>query len=142
MFEVVPFKAEHLAAIHLQELQAHLSDWVTLEQGRALEQSPGYTAFVDGEPIGAAGVLWIWSGRAMAWAFIAKTTPQNFLKGRRAVKKFLDGCFIKRLEMTVDCEFPNAHRWAKMLGFEMECERMKSYSPDGRDSALYVRLRP
>jgi|TARA_R110000765_G_scaffold76518_1_gene149948 hypothetical protein len=142
MFEVVPFKAEHLAAIQLQSMQAHLSNWVTLEEGVGLEQSPGYTAFSDGKPIGAAGVLPLWMGRAMAWAFIAKSTPQDFLKGHRVVKKFLDGCHIRRIEMTVDCDFPAAHRWAKMLGFEMECERMKHYSPDGRDCALYARITP
>jgi hypothetical protein len=77
----------------------------------------------------------------MAWAFIAKTDPKNFLKGHRAVKRFLDGCYTQRIEMTVDCDFPEAHRWAKMLGFTMECERMKYYSPDGRDCALYARIR-
>lgn len=142
MFEVTPFKAEHLAAIQLQDMQAHLSHWVTLEQGRGLEQYPSYTAFVDGDPIGAAGVIHMWAGRALAWAFISKVDPHNFLKGHRVVKKFLDGCHVRRIEMTVDCDFPEAHRWAKMLGFTMECERMVSYSPDGRDSALYVRLRP
>ena len=141
MFEVVPFKAEHLAAIKLQDMQAHLSDWVTLEQGRGLEQFPSYTAFVDGTAIGAAGILHMWMGRAMAWAFIAKSEPKDFLKGHRVVKKFLDGCYVQRIEMTVDCDFPEAHRWAKMLGFEMECERMKHYSPDGRDCALYAKVR-
>jgi len=142
MFEVVPFKVEHLAAIKLQHMQAHLSNWVTLEQGRALEQFPSYTAMVDGQPIGAAGVLHMWVGRAMAWAFISKTSPHNFLKGHRVIKRFLDGCYTQRIEMTVDCDFPEAHRWARMLGFEMECERMRNYSPDGRDCALYARIRP
>ena len=141
MFEVIPFKAEHLAFIKLQNLQAHLSDWVSLEQGRGLEEYPSYTAMVDGEPIGAAGVLWMWKGRGQAWAFISETGPKNFLKGHRAVKKFLDGCHIERLEMTCDCDFPQAHRWAKMLGFHMETERMKQYSPNGRDCSMYVRLR-
>jgi hypothetical protein len=141
MFEVTPFKAEHLAVIKLQDMQAHLSNWVTLEQGRGLEEYPSYTAFVDGKPIGAAGVIHMWAGRAMAWAFISKVAPHIFLKGHRVVKRFLDGCHVRRIEMTVDCDFPEAHRWAKMLGFEMECERMKFYSPDGRDCALYVRLR-
>ena len=140
MFEIVPFKAEHLAVIKLQDMQAYLSDWVTFEQGKALEATPGYTAFVDEEPIGAAGVVSMWPNRAMAWAFLAETTPQNFLRAHRTIKRFLDGCYIQRIEMTVDCDFPDAHRWAKMLGFKMECERMKHYSPDGRDCALYARI--
>jgi hypothetical protein len=141
MFEVVPFRAEHLGLIKLQSLQAHLSDWVSLAEGGELEKFPSYTAMVDGEPIGAAGILWMWRGRAQVWAFISDTGPKNFIKGHRAVKKFIDGCYVQRIEMTVDCDFPQAHRWAKMLGFHMECERMKYYSPDGRDCALYVRLR-
>jgi hypothetical protein len=140
MFEVVPFKAEHLAAIKLQGMQAHLSEWVSHDQAKALEISPGYTAMVDEEPIGSAGILNMWHGRAMAWAFISQTGPSNFLKGHRVVKRFLDGCFIQRIEMTVDCDHEEAHRWAKMLGFHMECERMKHYSPDGRDCALYARI--
>jgi len=140
MFEIIPFRAEHLAVIKLQDMQAHLSNWVTLEQGKGLEEFPSYTAIEDGKPMGCAGVLNMWHGRAMAWAFISKTNPRTFVKAHRAVQRFLDGCYVQRLEMTVDCDFPEAHRWAKMLGFEMECERMKHYSPDGRDCALYARI--
>jgi len=56
------------------------------------------------------------------------------------VKRFLDGCYLHRIEMTVDCDFPQGHRWAKMLGFTMEAERMRGYRPDGGDCALYARL--
>ena len=126
MFQVVPFKAPHLAAIRLQAAQMYLSEWVTMEQGEALEQSPS--------------VIPIWTGRAMAWSFISDTGPQHFLKCHRAVKHFLDGCFVQRIEMTVDCDHKEAHRWAKMLGFKMEAERMKAYAPDGHDCALYSRV--
>ena len=141
MFEIVPFRAEHLAGIKLQSMQAHLSNWVTMEQGRELEQSPGYTTMLDGQPIGAGGIINIWAGRAMAWSFISKADPSSFIRIHRAVRRFLEGCHIQRIEMTVDCDFPEAHRWAKMLGFTMECERMKHYSPDGQDCALYARIR-
>ena len=140
MFEVIPFKAAHLGAIQLQAAQMYLSEWVTVEQGEALEQSPSYTAMLDDVPIGAAGVIPIWDGRSMAWSFISDTGPQLFLKCHRATKKFLDDCAVKRIEMTVDCDHIAAHRWAKMLGFEMEAERMKAYAPDGHDCALYARV--
>lgn len=141
MFEVVPFKAAHLAAIELQATQAHLSNWVTQAQGVALEEQNSYTALYDGVPIGAAGIIHQWTGRSLAWAFISNTGPQMFLPFHRAVKHFLDGCYVQRIEMTVDCDFPAAHRWARMLGFKMEAERMRHYSPDGRDCSLYARIR-
>jgi|TARA_R110000803_G_scaffold49990_4_gene103893 hypothetical protein len=140
MFEVVPFKAAHLGAIRLQAAQMYLSEWVSNEQGEALEQAPSYTALEDGVPICAAGVIPIWTGRAMAWSFISDVGPTNFLKCHRAVKRFLDGCFVQRIEMTVDCNHPEAHRWARLLGFTMEAKRMKAYAPDGHDCALYSRV--
>ena len=42
--------------------------------------------------------------------------------------------------VTVDVDFPEAHRWAKMLGFKMEAERMEAYAPDGRACSLYARI--
>ncbi len=138
--EVLDFKAEHLQRLKLQNAQLYLSGWVTLEQGRALENQPSYTAVVDGIPIAAAGVVPQWQGRAIAWAFLSEIGPRQFVGVHRAVKSFLDGCFIKRIEMTVNCDFPEAHRWAKMLGFSMEAERMVGYAPDGGDCALYARV--
>lgn len=140
MIEVVPFKAAHLAAITLQDAQANLSDWVTVDQGLSLEEHNSYTALYQGQPVAAAGVINQWFGRATAWAFVGDVGPGVFLPVHRAVKRFLDGCYTQRLEMTVDCDFPQAHRWARMLGFTMECERMRCYTPDGRDSALYARI--
>ena len=142
MIDVVPFKAAHLAAIELQSAQAYLSEWVTQAQGRELEAHPSYTALHENKPIAAAGVIPIWQGRGLAWAFVSDAGPNLFLPVHRAVKRFLDGCYVKRIEMTVDCDFEQAHRWAKMLGFEMEAERMKHYAPDGHDCALYARVLP
>ena len=141
MFEIVPFKAEHLGVIKLQNMQAHLTEWGTMEEGRGLETHPSYTAMIDGKAIGAAGIIHMWQGRAQAWAFLTNIGPRHFLKAHNSVKQFLNACYVQRIEMTCDTDFPAAHRWAKSLGFHMEAERMKHYSPDGRDCSLYVRIR-
>ncbi len=137
---VVPFQAKHLKQLTFQDRQMYLSDWVSEEQGLVLEDHPSYTAMVNNAPVASAGVVPQWQGRAVAWAFLSDMGTQHFMGVHRAVKKFLDGCYIQRIEMTVDCEFQEAHRWAKALGFHMECERMEAYSPDGRDCALYARI--
>lgn len=137
---VVPFQADHLNRLPFQESQMYLSEWVTRKSGLVLEDAPSYTALVGGQPIAAAGIISQWQGRAIAWAFLSSMGANYFVGVHRAVKSFLDGCYVHRIEMSVDCDFPEAHRWAKMLGFEMEAERMKAYSPDGRDCALYARV--
>ena len=137
---VVPFKAEHLELIELQGAQAYLSGWVSRRQGRALEKKPSFSALVGETPIAVAGIIPQWPGRAVAWAFLSDTGPKYFLGVHRAVQGFLDGCDTPRIEMTVGCEFPEAHRWARMLGFTMEAGYMKGYAPDGSDCALYARV--
>jgi len=137
---VIPFQAGHLAQLSLQEAQMYLSDWVTRKSALVLEDAPSYTALVDGDPVAAAGILPQWHGRAIAWAFLSNMGAGQFIGVHRAVKGFLDGCYVQRIEMTVDCDFPEAHRWAEMLGFTMEAERMRAYSLDGRDCALYARV--
>lgn len=142
--EVVPFKAEHVRDMQMQDSQDvdYLGEFTTSEQARALEGDWSFTGVVNGVPIACAGVLPMWAGRGMAWAFISKEAHgNNFMSVHRAVKRFLDNCYLQRIEMTVDSEFTEGHRWAHMLGFTLECPRMRAYRPDGGDCALYARVR-
>lgn len=138
--QVIPFKAEHVTQIALQPKQMYLSQWVTHDQAAALEQYPSFTGMVDGEVVGVMGVLPQWQGRALGWGLLSCTGPKNFVEVHRAVLHFLDGCYIQRIEATVDCDHEQGHRWIKMLGFELEAERMKAYAPDGHDCSLYARV--
>ena len=140
MFHIRPFEPADLAVIKLQPAQMYLSEWVTRDQANSLAEYPSYTAFDGPSAVAAAGIVPMWQGRAMAWAFISAVGPHKLLTVHRAVKHFLDGCFIQRIEMTVDSDFAAGHRWARLLGFELEAERMQSYAPDGHDCALYARV--
>ncbi len=140
MIEIVPFKAAHLAALQVQDAQTYLSEWVTEEQGLALEEQHSYTVLHEGVPKGCAGTITQWQGRATAWAFIANVGPTMFLPIHRAVKHFLDGCYVHRLELTVDYDFTQGHRWAQMLGFKLEAERLRAYLPNGGDVSMYARV--
>tara|TARA_R110000803_G_scaffold58798_5_gene117050 strand:+ start:182 stop:601 length:420 start_codon:yes stop_codon:yes gene_type:complete len=135
----VPFEAGHLHQLKLQPAQAYLSSAVT-EEELGLEQHPSHTAMRGSEVLGCAGVIEQWEGRGTAWALIGETGPKDFITIHRAVKRFLDVCYFKRIELTVDCDFPAGHRWAKMLGFDMECERMVAYGPKEKDASLYSRV--
>jgi hypothetical protein len=42
--------------------------------------------------------------------------------------------------MTVRKDFVQGHRWAQMLGFEMETPEMKAYDPQGATHVGYVRF--
>lgn len=139
---IVPFKAEHLMAVELQDSQSYLSNWVSPEQAAALESTAwAYTGMLDDNIAGCAGVLPMWQGRGVAWAYISRFAERNhFISVHKSVSRFLEACYLQRIEMTVDCDFPQGHRWAEMLGFTKEAECMKAYRPDGGDCSLYARV--
>jgi len=138
---VVVFEREHLRRMVIQQQQQGLEHLLTDDVCAALEGGQSFTALDGDEVLACAGVVEITQGRAIAWAYISQHVGRRMRGVTRAVKSFLDMAQFRRIEMDVDCEFPQAHRWAKMLGFEMECERRKSFTPDGRDCALYAMVR-
>jgi hypothetical protein len=139
---VVPFQPEHLTAMVLQPDQAYLRAWITPEVAAAVAAHEAFSALdEDGDVIGSAGVINLWEGRGMAWAYLSVNARNHMLPITKAVRRFLEVCPLRRVEMTVDAEFPQGHRWANMLGFKLECGRMQAYRPDGGACSLYARVR-
>jgi len=137
--DVVPFKREHLMNILIQNQQEGFQEMLTPFVMRQLEKD-GFTAIDDGEILGCAGATELSPNRALVWAYISRNVGSRMIHITRAVKRYLSIAPYRRIEMDVDCDFPEAHRWARMLGFELECERRRAYTPDGKDCALYARV--
>lgn len=136
---IVPFRAEH---VDLLEEQEHSRHWgLTADAVRALEGPYAYTGMVDGRPVVCAGVQSLWTGRGHAWAYLSWDSGTHFLAITRSVGRFLRTAPFVRIECAVACDFEPGHRWARLLGFKMEAERMERYGPDNEDYALYARVR-
>lgn len=144
MIEFVPFKADHLLDLPLysgqEKVQAFVArpefcEWVASAPG------PKFTAIADGMIVGCAGVRTEWEGRGTAWAFIGRDAGPYWFWLHRKVRQFLAEYPLRRIEMDVDCSLPNAKRWMTMLGLTCEAERRRRYSADGRDFALYARVK-
>jgi RimJ/RimL family protein N-acetyltransferase len=138
---VLPFKRDHLQQMVIQQRQQGLEHLLTDEIYALLANSPAYTAIDGDEILACAGVIEVAPGRAAAWAYISSDVGSRMKFVTKAVLRFLNIAQYRRIEMDVDCDFPQAHRWAKLLGFTLECERRKSFTPDGRDCALYARVK-
>ena len=138
---IVPFKAEHLAALALQPAQAMALSEFDPSYGPALEQAGGaYTALIDGKPVACAGIVEQWKGRGLAWALLSLESGQHFIRVTRAVRRALDLSPLRRVEAHVDVNFAAAVRWAEMLGFKAESV-MESFTPEGNAAFMYVRIR-
>lgn len=139
--DIRPFHVAHLQALKLQPSQAQLAPRLSEEVLEFLGTLDAYTAFSRaGEPLACAGLMDIWSGRAMAWSFISERAGPHMVGVTRAVKRFLDLKAPRRTEMYVDAGFEAGYRWAELLGFERE-GYLKSFDADGRDQVLFARIK-
>jgi hypothetical protein len=138
--KIVPYKAEHMRALKLQSAQLCNLNWMPLDQAEQIEQFTAFTALDGDEVLVCAGVLELWAGRGAAWAFLADGVGHRMVAVHRAVRRYFDVLGFRRLEAEVAADFPQGHRWMRLLGFELECPRMRGYFPDGSDAALYARV--
>lgn len=140
--KIIPYKAEHLHLIDLQESQRYLSAYLSQGLRVSLEGDFSFTA-VDGDQVlGCAGLAEQWENRGIVWAYLSEGIgPRRFVQIHKAVVRFLEVAPLERIEATVDIDFEEGHRWLRLLGFALEAPLMRRYRPDGGDSALYARVR-
>ena len=138
--QVIPYQNEHLQLIHLQSAQSYFETIIDHAYAMQLEKHESFTVMVEGKIIACCGVVRPWTGRACAWALLAKDAGAHFVALHRAAKGYFDLCADRRIEALTDSDFLQGHRWLKMLGFRREGQ-MQYYTPDGRHVDLYARVK-
>lgn len=138
--KVVPFKAEHFWSLDVQPAQAYVRNHVTPDSIKALEAMQSFTCIAGEQILACFGWVDLYAHRATVWAYISRHSGPHFLGMTRIAKRLVEGLPHLRVEMEVDCEFEQGHRWARMLGFTMEAPRLRGLRMDGGDSALYARF--
>jgi len=138
---VVPFKRNHLQEMVMQDFQAKHENYFDEGVYHTLEGNFSFSVLDGEEVVACGGALEVSAGRYIAWSYLSNVAKDKMVSLTRHVRRGLALIPYRRMEMDVACDFPEAHRWAKMLGFEMECERRRAFSPDGKDYALYARIK-
>lgn len=138
---MIPFLAAHFWAIDVQPAQAYVRRYVSGQLLADMERTNAFTCVVGERPVACFGWVEHYPTRAALWAFISGTAGRHFVAITRIAKRLIAGLPHKRIEIEVDYEFEQGHRWAKMLGFEVEAPRMRGFRIDGGDSALYAKVR-
>jgi hypothetical protein len=139
MLTVRPLDPEMAATMAVQSVQG---GGMSVEMLRALaKDSPAFMACDGDTVIAAAGIIPQWQGCAIAWSTLAGNIGgARMLAVHRAVRRYLDECGIRRVEMLVAMGHKKGVRWARMLGFE--CESLQHAKlPNGGDAWLFVRLK-
>lgn len=139
-FQVIPYQPQHLFDIDLQGPQKLLGEWITPDQAKNLVGKYSFTGLHEGSPIVCAGVVELWHGRFLTWAYLDRRAGCCFMQIHGAVRSFLNTFKGERIEAAVDCDFQNGHRWVRALDFKLEAERMAKFLPNGKDCSLYARI--
>lgn len=135
-------KIVKMTALDMHEIlfdQPILAEHITEDQILALVSSKHSYTVVNayGKVLGVGGIVEKWKGRAEAWAILDQNSREYFLCIHNAVKRFLNGFNVRRIEAEVDCNFEAGHRWMRLLGFKKEADRMRFFDPAGNDCSLY-----
>jgi hypothetical protein len=138
---VEPFKVEHLAEMKVQAAQAADLAAVTPDMLRPFEGTDAWTARWDGVVVLIGGLVEVWAGRAALWSYVGEGAAPHLVRITKGVRRFIESAPHTRIETYVDVGFAAGHRWAELLGFKLEAPHMPSFFPDGRDAALYGRVR-
>lgn len=142
MMHVIPYRSFHISALKIQSQQKYMDDIIKPEYCKALESAgPAYTVMDGCSVVACGGLAEQWATRATAWSLISEdVTGHKFARLHKMVLRFLASQDYPRIEMTVDHDFEQGHRWARLLGFRWE-GLMKKYNPNGSDCDLYARVK-
>lgn len=142
--EAVPFKHWHYEwLVDDNELPVDVGAFTRMDRPtlKLLEAHNSWTAVVDGRPVMCGGTFQMWPGRYVTWAHMTLRTRPHMLWLTQETLKVLEK-LKGRVELTVRADFVPGHRWAKMLGFEIENAPgiLRAYGPEGEDHISYVRF--
>lgn len=139
MIRFVPLRAEHVMALG-EVIAAHSGTPLTPEVAVELEAIGGETAIDGDKVVAVAGIMPMWQGTGLGWAWLAK----GWRRHARAITERIIGALeqsdLHRVEMAVRHDYEPGKRWAERLGFTLETPRARMWGPDKRDYSIFVRL--
>jgi len=134
---------EHIRLLQVQPEQKPEYDYMISAGAEvaAAQRGMAFSGWLGVKCVAAGGVFPQWPGHGIAWLLLSPEAAPEMLRLTRFTKGLFAVQPFRRISITVACDFTAGHRWAKLLGFRLECERMVGYDPAGRDSALYALIR-
>jgi hypothetical protein len=142
MVKIKKFLSTDVALIDLQKydkMEFFFYKKEYFELAEKLEHS--YTMYSDGKVLCCCFYVPKAATRGEWCALISESSGPEFVGIVRAMKRLINLIQDARMEMTVVKDFEQAHRLAKILGFELEAETMRKYGVTGLDYSLYARVK-
>lgn len=138
-YVLLPFRRWHLDVLGISAEGGEAFDH-TSEDAHLMEKSGlCWTLVYGADPVACGGFFNVWKGRYIAWMLLNEKSGRHMVAvTRHAVERMarLKG----RIELTVRADFAKGHRWAKLLGFEVEAPVLRRFGHDGADHVGYAKV--
>lgn len=137
--EFVEFHPDHMTMLHAQPFQVPEMQLGVNNAHMLRDAGPCWTFFDGSTVIGCLGHITYWPGRVMVWCIMGPAEAHHMRAISKRISNWLKAQAGRlRIEVTVDAEYPQAIRWAELMGFKCETPNgMKNYGPTGRTFLLY-----
>jgi RimJ/RimL family protein N-acetyltransferase len=142
MIDIDPFQPADLGTLTVRAEQVpELLSADAEAVAAAGELGPAFTVRQDGRTVACAGLIVRHAGYASGWALFAEGIGiAGWAALLGAMRRVLDACSYRRVDISVRTEFAAAHRFAERLGFEAEAVQ-RCIGADGSDFTIYSRIR-
>lgn len=134
---IVDFDPLHAELIVPQPLQAFE---IGATSARELASGgPAATLVVDSRVVMCGGIVRQWEGRWILWSLLSADAGKYMVRATRYAQRLIDWRRGDRVEAIVRSDFPQARRWAELVGLKWHHHEEK-FLPGGFDAEIFVRL--
>ena len=142
-FRVVPYRPVHLEILlagDLQPAQRRIVSHVPADAARVLKL-PGMalTALEGDHVIMTGGAIPLANRFGVLWAVLSEDAGRYMMRLHRGTQRFIEIGNWRRLEASVEQDFPAGCRWLELLGFTREGP-LACYGDDGSDHWRYAKV--
>lgn len=134
--ELVRLESWHFDKIEMQEKDIYLKKILTDEIKENLINQHSYSIIDNGVILLCGGAI-DRGNRGLVWAFLAKNIKNKMFSVHKIVQKSLRECRINPLQAEINIKYYNNKRWAEMLDFHKENEKIRF--PNGDIAEIYLR---
>lgn len=142
---IIPFKPEHLVGFEIQNGQPEMKAYLEMPDygDTLLSVGGGYSLFDNNTILACGGLAHNSEHKALAWLLISKnfkTEHMTFLA--KNIKNGLNQSTYSRIEAIIRKGFPQAYRFAELLGFKCETPNgMSNWFSSGETAYLFSRIK-
>lgn len=142
MIAIIPFKAEHLLNMPINQFQGHERVSFAPAHLAELEKIDSFTVTVSDVPMACFGWIKVYADRVQLWTVFSESAGEHMVSFTRIGRDLVECLPYRRIDAEVEVGYELGERWATLVGLEKETSTpLKAYNAHGHDVHIYARVK-